>query len=108
MKLSELCWCAGFFEGEGCIYVDKKGRAFLSVSQNHPEPLLKLERVLGGKVRGPYRASRSRNPKWVWSLNRQEEVVQTLELLEPHLVIKAEKARQVLNSYVGVCFRLGI
>jgi len=56
MKVRDLAWAAGFFDGEGYVGLAKVGsrnnrlRAQVSVSQKRREPLEEFERFFGGRV----------------------------------------------------------
>lgn len=102
--LIDLSWCAGFFDGEGCISRRKSGRYRLVVQQNVRLPLEVLERMFGGSLYGPYTRQRSRNgvgewsnPYWVWRLNRQEEVLFALESMYPYLRVKGGEAEVAID-----------
>jgi len=111
--IAEWAWCAGFFDGEGCISHKRKGNLWrLVVQQNVRAPLDSLQRTLGGTVYGPYTRQRSRNgvgewsnPYWVWRLSKQKEVLEALDLLEPYLQVKGGQARQAVEA---IRERLGI
>lgn len=51
----DLAWAAGFFDGEGCISIQRSGslphHLYLSVSQVDPRPLARLMSAFGGTVR---------------------------------------------------------
>jgi hypothetical protein len=72
-NIKELYWAAGFWEGEGtCCCVGKKHNASslqITAKQVNPEPLYRLQRVLGGKVTGPYKrpaSYRNCQPIYEW------------------------------------------
>ena len=55
MDRRELAWAAGFFDGEGCVTFGKQGSLTLSISQTHPEVLVRFREAVGaGVVRGPW------------------------------------------------------
>jgi hypothetical protein len=58
----DLAWCAGFFDGEGFITIQKRNQKYkdkvyighyLRIGINHvaPEPLQEMQRILGGTLR---------------------------------------------------------
>ncbi|MGH9876291.1 MAG: hypothetical protein ACRD5H_01520 [Nitrososphaerales archaeon] len=49
--LKELYWAAGFIEGEGSFYGKAPIGLNVTVFQNEPEPLERLMKLFGGKVR---------------------------------------------------------
>lgn len=54
-KATEYAWAAGFIDGEGSFLPNSSsGRPFLAVTQVNPEALFRLQRLMGGVVKGPY------------------------------------------------------
>lgn len=49
MELKDIGWIAGFLEGEGYFGITRTC-SVIAVSQVNPEPLKKLQRLLGGKI----------------------------------------------------------
>lgn len=60
--ITDYAWCAGFIDGDGCFYArpNKKYkekifyRVELNITQVELKPLLKIQRILGGRIYGPY------------------------------------------------------
>ena len=61
-RTHDLAWCAGFFDGEGFVTIQKRNSMvngkryegyYLRIGINHVavEPLLEMQRVLGGTIR---------------------------------------------------------
>ena len=61
-RTHDLAWCAGFFDGEGYVTIQKRNSLvngkryegyYLRIGINHVavEPLLEMQRVLGGTIR---------------------------------------------------------
>lgn len=62
-RAHDLAWCAGFFDGEGFVTIQKRNSKaksgkryesfYLRIGINHvaPEPLYEMQRVLGGTIR---------------------------------------------------------
>lgn len=67
LDLKELYWAAGFLEGEGTFLVDRSG---ITAAQVQRQPLDRLQKLLGGKVVGPYEHNKNRNgqPFYRWGL----------------------------------------
>jgi hypothetical protein len=67
----EIGYVMGLFVGEGCStsYPSAKGRAYpfcsLRLHARDPEPLKTLQRLLGGKVFGPYRDGKRISRIWI-------------------------------------------
>ena len=96
-------YCAGFFDGEGCISLSKSGRLVLAVQQNDLRPLEVLVQVLGGKIYGPMTRTNNysqEHPYWVWRVQGWKEAVGILQHLEPHLILKRDKAQEALRRAV--------
>jgi len=50
-KREWMIWSAGFFDGEGTIYISKQTQLIVSVGQRILEPLEVLQRLYGGSLR---------------------------------------------------------
>ncbi len=49
MKATEIAWCAGFFDGEGCISRPNNGKYIqLRIAQKNPDALYRFSKVFGG------------------------------------------------------------
>lgn len=48
--LKDIIWLAGFYEGEGCAIVDMANQFALQIGQVNTEPMIKIERLFGGKI----------------------------------------------------------
>lgn len=105
LRLADITWAAGFFEGEGSIVAYSRhgsGRAAvlrMHVAQVDPRPLERLARILGcGKVRGPYKKSNPRaRPQWNWQAeNRRAQ--DAFALMVPWLIQKAEKGTLAIEQ----------
>ena len=86
-------WTAGFFEGEGCLLINKKGNTTLEVEQVDPSPLYRLQKHWGGTVR-----KRVTRNAWRWTLTNESAVNHLLLCTEPHMTgTKAMQARTALS-----------
>lgn len=97
----ELAWAAGFFDGEGSVYVrhtqrhkgGTTGRVYplttveVSLSQVRVEPLKRfLEAVQIGTLRGPYQHRKiTHAPYFRWQTAGRPSVHKVLSLLWPYL-----------------------
>jgi len=97
----ELAWAAGFFDGEGSIYVVHKKRCKggttgkyypntgveLSISQIHPQPLERfLSAVKTGSMSGPYKPKKeNHSPYWRWNTAGRPTTYKVVCLLWPFL-----------------------
>ena len=103
-----LAWAAGFIDGEGCFVHVKthrpNGKMYsdgvrLSAAQVNKEPLERLQKILGGKIYGPYKVKNNINARpfyqWVTKNNAP-----CLELLLPYLSSpKLEQYYTKLNAH---------
>lgn len=75
-KLSDLSWAAGFLEGEGYFAsVKRRKRHFPVVTAGQVDilPLLRLQRLVGGRVTGPYQNKQlNHRPHYQWSVFGRE------------------------------------
>lgn len=106
--MSELAWAAGFFEGEGCVYLDipaslrKKNSTLLpylrlNITQVDDRwPLDRFAAAVGrGIVRGPHmlRGERRR-----WALDYGKYAHEVMELLIPYLGAESKKTRAYIEA----------
>lgn len=109
----ELAWAAGFFDGEGSVFLSHKysrtdGRKIpiigASIAQcGSPETLLRMQRAVAGmgKIGGPYaKKVKEHRPHWRWSVHSFEEVQASMALLWSFL--SSAKREQFSNSMMGV------
>lgn len=93
-RAHDLAWCAGFFDGEGWITIQRRSQKYkdkvyeslyLRIGINHvaPEPLHEINRVLGGKLRFDKdshlrnKDGCNRKPRYAWtaSCNEAKEIL---------------------------------
>lgn len=118
MKDTELAWAAGYFDGEGSTYVNRRkgvkhyGREnpsittvttpCMSVCQVDRRTLDRFVSAIEStrKIGGPYKPkTESSNPYFKWSLEGRPSVCATLTLLWPYLSDpKKEQARRVWSE----------
>lgn len=108
---TELAWAAGFFDGEGSIYVHHikrhkggtTGRYYaitsveISVAQSDKRPLNRFLNIINiGRIAGPYQPKyRNAKPYWYWKTAGRPSVHAVLSLLWPYLSEpKKEQARR--------------
>jgi len=68
VSVKDICWAAGFLEGEGCFSLNGR-RVRIDVGQVQKEPLDRLKGLFGGSI--CYKAKHSKpdwSPSWHWSL----------------------------------------
>lgn len=88
-RAHDLAWCAGFFDGEGWITIQRRSQKYkdkvyeslyLRVGINHvaPEPLYEINRILGGKLRFDKDSHKrnkdgcTRKPRYAWTASCKE------------------------------------
>ena len=86
-------WLAGFFDGEGCIYLPKRSGIALNISNTCEDVIRSIHDSLGI---GVVITSTFDNPKWKtrfsWECRRYDEAKIVLDRLYPYLTIKKAKA----------------
>ncbi len=103
MSATEAAWAAGFFDGEGCTSISRKGtykQIQMFVSQSIDSVLLlRFQKAVGiGRVLGPYRPSNPRaKDKYTWHLSALPDALRTMRVLWPYL--GAVKKRQFIRAY---------
>jgi hypothetical protein len=96
---SEVGWVAGFYCGEGTCYAHRgtsdRYYVCLVVGNTDLESLQRCQRVMGGKIYGPYKPKDPLGKKdaYTLKLDSRSEVEAALAVLLPHLTV--EKKDQV-------------
>lgn len=105
MNDTDIAWAAGFIDGEGCIAIRKrngkgdKGYVLsLTATQVDALPLLKLSKIFGGAVGGPY-GSQSGRFYHTWTIVGKR-AFDALVFMEPYLTTKSDEA------HVGMLFQM--
>lgn len=93
MNREELAWAAGFFDGEGCSWVDRpnknqgynRGHLRLKIQQVEKDTLMRFQKALNGlgTVRGPYgpyKNSKSQ-PIHEWAADNFEHVQAAIAMM---------------------------
>jgi hypothetical protein len=95
----ELAWAAGFFDGEGSVYMrdsGNKNKAYLyatvAISQNDTEVLERFRAAVGlGSITGPVSYKDKTLPMYQLRIGSYPEVVKVKELLWPFLSSKKKE-----------------
>lgn len=93
IKIIELAWAAGFFDGEGYIGCKADGSVRLSIDQIHKTPLERFQKAVElGSIIGPNPPSGiGKNWQYDFELNCQKAIT-AFRLIEPYLCeIKLEQ-----------------
>jgi hypothetical protein len=95
---TDIAWAAGFFDGEGCIRINKTKNQYILqifVRQVDPKPIYKFQGVFSvGAIN--YReksvdTNENARPIYTWS-TAAGTAVQVLKLMYPYLISKNEQA----------------
>lgn len=100
----ELAWAAGFFDGEGCIYLRTSKREagwqlLCNLTQTDRAPIEEFQHIVGGVG---YISSRHASPKgnrrpcWCWQ-GASRNAGEVLVLLLPYLRVKKAQAVAALE-----------
>lgn len=101
----EITWAyiAGFFDGEGTIYLEKKKRLWrLSICQSQEQVLkdIKAKAKFGNiHSRKKWKDNNHFGKKemWIWYVNDQRQIVEIIEYILPHSIVKKEKLKEALE-----------
>lgn len=106
--MCEIAWVAGFFEGDGIVYVRraKPGRrraaVYLSIGQTDLERLERVQQALKcGSIRGPYSPARNKlatRQQWFWTVSKGADVRRSIDEMWPYL---GETTRQRIIEVYG-------
>ena len=90
--IKEIYWAAGFIEGEGTFYFDKRV-ASIRVPQVEPEPLERLKRTFGGNsyFRKSYNGPKQHS-QWVYRCDGKRGVGLALTL---YSLMSEKRKRQI-------------
>src|SRR5690349_14646134 len=100
MSEVELAWAAGFFEGEGCVYLAPGNlRPYLRIHIGQVDDRLPLDRFVeavgAGRVRGPHMMKGKRRKYGVGICTESHEI---MEKLRPYLGEQSKKIRVYLDA----------
>lgn len=112
MTGTERGWLAGIIDGEGSVFMDRRGtwrRPGMSVSSTDLEILLELKRLVGGSIHSNKLHGKMKKPQWCWKYNGARQVLAVLKKLSPLLRCPQKKARAeiLLKEYTTVTPRNG-
>lgn len=74
---ADIAWCAGLYEGEGCVVNPPKGSIYLRVSMSDRDVLVLLRKRSGmGIISGPHKPTGIGSKPWyMWRANGREAVL---------------------------------
>jgi len=98
-----FAWAIGIIEGEGWIgsdNTDSNARPRIEVEMSDFDVIQRMQNTFGGNVY--FRPSRfpEYKPMWRWSLNKQKDVYQLLQNIEPFMSERRQaKIHEVIARY---------
>lgn len=109
-RLTDVCWAAGFLDGEGCFTVTQslevprrdlpritpRHRIVVDAVNTKRAPIEKLLSIFGGSIRLIVRKNPRHRPVWRWQIG-SERAVCCIRALRPFLVVKQEVADLVVE-----------
>jgi hypothetical protein len=99
-----LCYLAGFFDGEGCVYILRgyrsNGNPFysleISLTSSDIKPLQEAQALFGGKISTAKGVKASNKDIFRLRL-RSNQAASALRAMLPFLIVKAERAEIALE-----------
>ena len=94
-KLNEvqLSYLAGYFDGEGCIFIGKGGQRVVQIKSCYPKVVQSFHKIFGGRL---YRERNNKSKYWrdhFYFRTFGKEAVNVIKHLYPFLREKKEQAR---------------
>jgi hypothetical protein len=95
-----LAYIAGFFDGEGSVFLQTHGSVEVRIAQVDRRPLDLVVEHFGGRV-GKLSERPGRTPCFQWRISRWPDALVFLRAIRPWSIVKAEKIDLVLAFYDG-------
>ena len=96
---TEIAWAAGFFDGEGSVFINNEGYLIVTILNTHLGSIELFRRIVGGGNINEREGSLTGYKK-TYSLYYHGAAARlVLEMLLPYLVIKKEKAEGVMYHF---------
>ena len=99
MKSLTLAYCAGFFDGEGCVYINRfqnqrhtagiTWQLQISVTNSNKEPLEKFQSYFGGRIRKQV-CKKIKRFYWTWVCAAKTASL-FLEAILPYSIVKKDE-----------------
>ena len=90
-------WLAGFFDGEGCVYIPEKTGIALSISNTVRDVIFAIRnRLQIGTITETTFSNMNWRTKYSWQVKTYKEAGAFLKLIRPFLTIKAAKADEAM------------
>ncbi len=90
VSVENLQWAAGFFDGDGCVFVGRTNTLYVIVNQavTYKANVEELVRLFGGRVRAnTFRSKPNENQQVNWTLCGKKAVA-FCKQIEPHALLK--------------------
>lgn len=104
----DIAYAAGFFDGEGCIFIDQNNHAYtleVTIGQNKKDPLEWIRERYGGSLR-LQNSETWTGPKWLWKLRSDQALLFLIDIL-PYLIVKKEQASTAIEYQSNKITRAG-
>ena len=107
MSTTQIAWAAGFFDGEGCVFIQaaRNGKyihqgLLVVVTSTTPAPLRRLYELFGGSVSKPYIGRSGARPARRWLVTGRLALA-ALKSMLPYLTVKRLQAKIALRYPIG-------
>ena len=101
-SLSDLAYCAGLMDGEGCITLSKDGdtnyRLRIKITSTDYSVLEWLQEHFGGSINLSRKESEYNKEAWDWICRTEDQVVFLFGIL-PYTIIKRAQIIEALNYH---------
>lgn len=101
-SLSDLAYCAGVFDGEGCVTLTKDGdsnyRLRLKITSTDYSVLTWLQDHFGGSINLSRKETDNNKESWDWYCKTEDQVVFLFGIL-PYTIIKRAQIIEALNYH---------
>lgn len=116
VRIGDLAYMAGFFDGEGCITFQKtnKSKNYQSYSpvvccvNNSISLLTGLQKSFGGKIYKRKPKSEKHSVSYCLSFTKQSEMLSFLKLIKPFLRLKNKQAEDVCEFIESRLLKINI
>lgn len=92
----DIAYCAGFFDGEGCISIAKNGAVDIRVTNTAFNVLSKFRDQFGGNITN--RTQKINKAQYAYSFYG-DNAIQFIKTIRPYLIDKAPQADTILEYY---------
>lgn len=91
---TELAYFAGYFDGEGCIHISRKGSRVVGIKSCYPKVVKRFHRVFGGRCdKGSKKNNKIQWRHWFHFRICGEDAVAVIKSIYPFMREKKEQAR---------------